>query len=91
MELVTHIANWVAALANLYIALRLFTFRRSGRRYRRGVSMFAWLLFNATLFMAFWLITRGISIWWVAAPYSATCLWLVWLLHRHRGNLGEFF
>ncbi|MGD8174783.1 phage holin family protein [Marinimicrobium sp. ARAG 43.8] len=91
MELATSIANWVAALANIYMALRLLTFRRGKRRYRRGVAFLAWLLINLTLCMAAWLILAGFTHSVIAHLYAGLCVGMAWLFLRHKGNLGAFF
>ena len=91
MELVTLIANVVAALANACIALRVVTFRRGPRRYRCLVSVFAWLLFNACLFNVYWLLMVGLPNAATALAFAGVCVYSAWLLVRHKGNLGEIF
>lgn len=89
MELVTLIANCVAAIANTCIALSLLTFRRGHRRYRRFVSLCAWLLFNLSLSNAYWLLVVGLPS--AACSVTAACLY-VFLAYRFlhsRGNVVD--
>lgn len=91
MELVTLIANVIAALANACMALRLLTFRRGQRRYRCAVSVLAWLLFNVCTFNVYWLLVAGIPGVAASVAFSGLSVYSAWLLVRHKGNLGELF
>lgn len=82
------IAELVIVGAALVIIVRLLTFRRRGKRIRRGVSVLAWMLISASA----WIIARTVTeghpdAWWFALLMVA----IATLVLRADGNLAHLF